>query len=344
MMKKIYMPVLGVLFAGSLSAQTTERLTIIEGFSSNTCPPCETWNDMYIPVLSNNMPNDETTPGVAVLKFQMDWPSPGNDPSNNDEADTRRGFYGVTGIPDWKIDGEDNDGSQAAIDSYSAIPAEMEIEAAYTVTGNDIEVTVSLTPLADLGGGSKLYIAVANKEYTYTGGTTGETEFHHVFRKMLPDDGAVTLGFLDANVEQTFTESYTYTTGTPDQTNNLFWDDQIEIVVWVQKSNSKEVWNAAVAAEGTLGIADGDNDDFGLSLYPNPANAQTSVVFDGVAGENVSISVYNALGELVKTENHGMRTGRQRVMLNTETYEAGMYFVKVQVGESVSTSNLMITK
>ena len=141
-MKKYYMPVLGLLLAGSLSAQTTDRLTIIEGFSSNTCPPCQTWNAAYSPVLANNMPNDENAPGVAVLKFQMDWPSPGNDPSNNDDADTRRGFYGVSGIPDWKIDGDDNNGTQSQIDSYNAMPAELELEAAYTITGNDIEVAI----------------------------------------------------------------------------------------------------------------------------------------------------------------------------------------------------------
>lgn len=343
-MKKFYMPVLGLLFVGSVTAQTTERLPLIEGFSSNTCPPCYSWNVAYSPILANNMPNDEAAPGVAVLKFQMDWPSPGNDPSNNDEADTRRGFYSVTGIPDWRIDGDNNDGTQSQIDNYQGMPAELEIEAAYSVTGNTVTVDVAFTPLVDLGGGSRLYIALANKEYTYTGGTNGETEFHHVFRKMLPQDAGASLGFLTAGVEQTFQESYTWTTGTPTQSDNVFWDDQIEIVVWVQKSNSKEVFNAAIASQGTLGIADGDQDDFGLALYPNPANAQTSVVFDGIAGEAVSVELYNNLGQVVYTESYATRAGRQRLMLNTEAYESGIYFVKVTMGNKVSTNRLVLTK
>ncbi len=345
-MKKLYMPVIALLFTGAVNAQTTERLPLIEGFTSNTCGPCYSWNTAYSPVISANMPNDMANPGIAVVKFQMDWPSPGNDPSNNDDADTRRGFYSITGIPDWFIDGEANDGSQTQIDTYQNNPSELEIEAAFTLTGNTLDINVEFTPLVDLGGGARLYIALANKEYTYNGGTNGETEFHHVFRKMIPQDAGISLGFLTANTTQTFNESYTYSvaSGTPAQDSYDLWDDQIEIVVWVQKSNSKEVYNAAIAQEGTLGIVDGDSDDFGLALFPNPTNEQTSVVFDAIAGEQVSIAVYNTLGELVLTKNHDARSGRQRLMLNTAEFEAGMYIVKVQMGQSVATNPLMVTK
>lgn len=343
-MKKFYLPALALVAMGmSSQAQTTDRLSLIEGFTSNTCPPCYSWNQAYTPILEANNPNAEGNAGVAVLKFQMDWPSPGNDPSNNDDADTRRGFYGVTGIPDFYIDGGANGGSQADIDNATAVPAELEIQAAYTITGNTIDVNVEFTPLVDLGGGARLYIAVANKEYTYNGGTNGETEFHHVFRKMLGNDAGISLGFLNANDTQTFNESYTYTVGTPNQTNNNFWDDQIEIVVWVQRSNSKEVYNAAIATEGTLGIADGDSDDFGLLLFPNPAQDVASVVFDGT-GEDVVVEVVNSLGQVVVNEQYYNLVGRQRLQLDTDTYEAGMYFVRVQMGNAVSTTPLMIAR
>ena len=336
-----------MLFAlgSTATAQTTDRLVLIEGFTSNTCPPCATWNNAYSPVIANNNPNDEANPGVAVLKFQMDWPSPGNDPSNNDDADTRRGFYSVSGIPDYKIDGDNNDGTQSQIDNYSANPSELELEAAYTITGNTIDINVSFTPLADLGGGSRLYIALANKEYNYSGGTNGETEFHHVFRKMIPQDAGISLGFLTMGAEQTFNESYTFSiaSGTPAQDSYDLWDDQIEVVVWVQKSNSKEVYNAAIASEGTLGVADGDYDDFGMLVFPNPVQDNATVAFDS-NNEKVTLEVYNNLGQVVMTEQVASAAGRQRVQLNTANLEAGMYFVKVQLDNKVSTTPLMVTR
>lgn len=344
-MKKFYLPALLLLGLGTANAQTTDRLVLIEGFTSNTCPPCATFNAAYSPILSNNAPNDEANPGVAVLKFQMDWPSPGNDPSNNDDADTRRSFYGVSGIPDYKIDGDDVDGTQSQIDSYSANPAELEIEAAYTITGNTIDINVAFTPLVDLGGGSRLYIALANKSYNYSGGTNGETSFSHVFRKMIPQDAGISLGFLTAGTEQTFNESYTYTLagGTPAQDSYDLWDDQFEIVVWVQKSNSKEVFNAAVASQGVLGVEEGDADDFGMLVFPNPVQDNATVAFDN-NNEVVTLEVYNNLGQVVMTEQVTSMTGRQRVELNTTNLEAGMYFVKVQLGNKVSTTPLMVTK
>lgn len=343
-MKKIYSTLALVLFVGGAFAQKTDRMPLIEGFTSATCGPCAGWNAAYSPILDANSPNEGVWNGVAVLKFQMDWPSPGNDPSNNDEMDTRRGFYGVTGIPDFYIDGAANDGSQGAIDASQADSAELIIQAAYTLTGNTIDVHVEFTPLANLGGGSRLYIAIANKAYNYNG-PNGETEFHHVARKMLPDGAGTWLPFLDSGITQTFDEQYTYTVNAnPQQDSYDFWDNQIEIVAWVQKSNSKVVWNATVAGEGTVGVAEGDDDDFGLIVYPNPATEQATIMFDADGSEAVTVEVFNNLGQLVFNEAYGSLNGQQRINLDATSLDAGMYFVKVQSGNSVATSQLLLTK
>ena len=343
-MKKIYFSALCFLAAGFTQAQNFERMSIVEGFSSATCPPCYTWNQSYSPVLQANNANSGASGSIAVVKFQMDWPSPGDDPSYNDDASTRRGFYGVTSIPEFFIDGEANDGSQGTIDAHSAIDAEVEVNAAFTITGNDIDINVEITPNMDLGGGSRLYIALANKEYQYPG-QNGETEFHHVMRKMIPTAGGINVGFLDSGVTLNFNEAYTYAvaSGNPAQNSNDLWDNDLELVVWVQKANSKQMWNAAVAGQGTLGIQDGDADDFGLVVYPNPSTDMANVIFDA-NGENTNIEVYNSLGQMVLSENKGAVTGRQQVRFNATDLEAGMYFVRVQMGDRLATSQLMIQK
>jgi hypothetical protein len=341
-MKKLYISAIAILFsAASADAQTTPRTAIVEGFTSNTCGPCAGWNASYGPIIEANNPN--TGNGIAVLKYQMDWPSPGNDPSNNDDADSRRGYYGVSGIPDWFIDGDANDGSQSQINSYQANPSELLIETAYTITGNDLDIQVDVTPLVYLGAGARLYVAIANKEYNYSGGTNGESNFKHVFRKMLPAPNGAYMAPLTANVVQNYNYQYTYTVGTPDQTNNNFWDNQIEIVVWVQKT-TKEVLNAGVAGIGVLGIEEGDNDDFGLVVYPNPASDVANFVFDGDGFNEVVVEVYNNLGQMVHNQNHGTLEGRQKLELNTTEFEAGMYFVKVLKGNTVATSSMLLAK
>ncbi len=332
-----------LLLAGSVRAQSPNRLPIIEGFSSATCAPCATWNAVYTPILDANAPNAEGSGEIAVLKFQMNWPGSG-DPSYNTEVGTRRNFYGVSSIPDWKIDGDDNHGSQLQIDTYKNIPAKIEIAAAYTITGNTIDVNVAFTPLTNLGGGSRLYIALANKEYAYNG-ANGETEFHHVFRKMLPTASGISLSFLDSGITQTFHESYTYTiNANPSQLSFDFWNDQIEVVVWVQKSNSKEVWNGAIGTQGVLGVAENDHDDFGMMIYPNPLQTRSVVAFDANGSDNIRIKIYNPLGQVVYAENLGKRTGRQRFPLKTTSFDAGMYYLEIVQGNRVASGVFQVVK
>ncbi|HLU86398.1 MAG TPA: T9SS type A sorting domain-containing protein, partial [Taishania sp.] len=206
-------------------------------------------------------------------------------------------------------------------------------------------VTVDVMPLQDLGNGSRIYIALANKSYSYTGGTNGETSFKHIFRKMLPASNGAFVANLQTNQTQTFNASYTFTVSSvPSQMDNNFWNSDFEVIVWVQKSSSKEVWNATIAEEGTLGIEDGDSDEFGLIVYPNPADDNTVVMFDGQGNEDVVIDVYNSLGQVVLSENRNNLQGRQRIGLNTTDLESGMYMVRVRQGDKLASSQLMIAR
>lgn len=346
-MKKLYTSILAVLVLTQVQAQTTTRLPLVEGLTSNTCGPCASFNGTYGPIIENNDPNEEYTAGIAVVKYQMDWPSPGTDPSFNADGDVRRGFYGTTGIPDWYIDGAANNGGQTLINTRKATPADVYLSAAYTLTGNTIDVTVKIVPLVALGNGNRLYIALANNSYTYTFGTNGETNFKHVVRKMLPNGAGTFLANTPANDTITITESYTYTVSGsyPAQGSFDLWNTNIEVVAWVQKTTgAKEVRNATIVAQGTLGVEENDLDDFGMMVYPNPSADQTTLVFDANSSPLTTVSIYNQLGELVNTQDYSFLTGRQNLNLNTAELPSGIYFVKIQMGELIASTKLVIEK
>lgn len=346
-MKKIYASFSLVLISAALSAQTTARTPLVEGLTSNTCGPCAGFNSSYSPIIENNQPNVPYSGGIAVIKYQMDWPSPGTDPSFNNDGDTRRGFYGTSGIPDWYIDGADNNGGQTPIDTRKATPADVFISAAYVQTGNTIDVTVKIVPLVQLGTGNRVYIALCNKSYNYTFGTNGESNFKHVMRKMLPNGSGTFLSNTPAGDTITITQSYTFTVagGFPAQGSYDFWNTDIEVVAWVQKTTgAKEVRNATVVPQGTIGIEENDADDFGLLLYPNPSGDQSTVVFDADDSNLTTINIYNQLGELVSTENYSFLTGRQQLNLNNSELPNGIYYVKIQMGERIATTKMIIQK
>ncbi|MGA0302704.1 MAG: hypothetical protein ACO3K3_01475, partial [Schleiferiaceae bacterium] len=64
---------------------TADRVVLAEEFTSSTCAPCASFNPGYKQLLDANDANTSGTQLVSV-KYQMNWPSPGNDPAYNSEG------------------------------------------------------------------------------------------------------------------------------------------------------------------------------------------------------------------------------------------------------------------
>ncbi|HKR05967.1 MAG TPA: S8/S53 family peptidase [Bacteroidia bacterium] len=75
-----------------------------------------------------------------------------------------------------------------------------------------------------------------------------------------------------------------------------------------------------------------------LAAYPNPASDQLMLNFFLKAAAQVSLNIYNALGEEVyKMESKNFSSGKQSVLLNTQNFKNGIYFVHLGTdGNSVS--------
>ncbi|MBR4582876.1 MAG: T9SS type A sorting domain-containing protein, partial [Bacteroidales bacterium] len=60
---------------------------------------------------------------------------------------------------------------------------------------------------------------------------------------------------------------------------------------------------------------------------------------------NVSIEIYNAVGQLVKTiDRTNMQSGENLMSINISDLKAGMYIVKANIGNSMITRNLSIVR
>ncbi len=81
-----------------------------------------------------------------------------------------------------------------------------------------------------------------------------------------------------------------------------------------------------------------------LSIYPNPANEITSIVFSSETEAAATITVYNMLGEVVEANNVQVVAGNNTQEINVADYETGSYIVQIQLGEAVITSKLEVIK
>lgn len=106
-------------------------------------------------------------------------------------------------------------------------------------------------------------------------------------------------------------------------------------------------WDAGVltALEFIAGPLSIDEENVtSLSVYPNPATDVANVSLSLNETSAVTITVVNALGQTVYTDNLGNVNGAQNVQINTTDLEEGIYFVNVSVNGTVATERISVIK
>ncbi|MBL8029021.1 MAG: T9SS type A sorting domain-containing protein, partial [Fibrobacteres bacterium] len=92
-------------------------------------------------------------------------------------------------------------------------------------------------------------------------------------------------------------------------------------------------------------IANNRNWNKRLSVFPNPFNPVTSLVFSTTSKKHADLKVYNPKGELVKTLLSGpVDVGRHNIAWDATGVVSGVYVAKLTLGGKVSTVKLVVSK
>ena len=181
------------------------------------------------------------------VKYQMNWPSPGNDPAYNQEAADRRVAYGINGVPDVVYAGSNIPTSQANIDLVKNIPALAELDAEWSATGNYIQCDATVDALANLGSNVVLHMAMIEKEVSHNVQTNGETTFYHVFRKFMDGSNGHSMANMTAgNTYTHYANSTISVNSAPAQGSYDFWvgTSNIDVIVWLQDNQRVKCYRA----------------------------------------------------------------------------------------------------
>ena len=92
--------------------------------------------------------------------------------------------------------------------------------------------------------------------------------------------------------------------------------------------------------------ADNIPDKYSLEQnYPNPFNPSTIIKFSVPKQTDLKISLYNALGELVKIIAEGLyEAGYYQMTFNSENLESGVYIYRMESNEIVQTKKMIFLK
>ena len=314
----------------SVFSNTTTRFPLYEKFSSSTCGPCYSFNtNSFNSFLANNETN------FGLISYQVNWPGSG-DPYYTAEIGSRVGYYGISGAPTLLVDSKDgtnnevtgafNSTAQLGTKLTEAIakPAYFNVNASRTLVGsNNMSVQVDVTPFVT--GTYKMYVAVVEKNTYNNAASNGETEFHNVMMKMMPDANGTSINFVhdvptSNNLQAVLTGLFI------EQLSDL------EVVVFIQDPVTKAIMQATYA---TNALATNDFSSISkIKLYPNPSTGIITIATD----ITVDVVITDITGKMV----YQMNEVTASTQLNLSSLQKGMYLVKISGDGSEKTEKLIL--
>jgi hypothetical protein len=334
------------------------RKALVEEFTSSTCNPCATLDATFDTLLAYNKPN--TSSQVNVVKYQLGGPSPGNDPSYNSDALTRRVYYKLTTIPKIYMNGMlSPNRNQVEIDSAKKEFSFVDIFTTLKVSDSTkIMAMAIINPYVSSGVNSplKVFEVLTQKHYHYPDAVTSQKEYYHVMRKMNPNGKGTKISTLDGTPKSL---SFTYTSTispTPAQNTFDFWTPvngiiTYEYVVFVQDTVSNQILNSSssydtvkvsiATAEKNIPYMNGSS----MGVYPKPANEFAVVGLKLSSPSDVDLFMYDINGKEVYTHHtRNVMSGESQIKINTSDFAAGMYRVVVRCNQGLLKENLIIAK
>ena len=221
------------------------KIVLFEHFTNASCGPCASQN----PIFDQNIRSKNKGNYIHVA-YHTVWP--GRDPMNaynKEDVAARVSYYGVTGVPDMVLQGNQYQGgpsglSQGMLHRTAAASSPLRIRLRESSNGTQRTVHATFTSVGPVPSANlRVRALVIESEITYASapGTNGEKEFPNVFRRFIntPDGEA----FVPATTGQSVELSWTY------DLDAAVWDTtRVHAVVFAQLDGSKEVLNAAVSA------------------------------------------------------------------------------------------------
>ena len=218
--------------------RTVERTPMLEHFSSSTCTNC-------IPVDTTLLKLTHANEGrYTFVKYPWNYPAPG-DKYYLKDCKIRGEYYKVKGVPSITFDGTTTtrEPKQSNFDNRYSVPSYMEIIGAFDVNGNTINVTADIISYIDMP--NVRVFATVNEKTTVKNQVEGSLpEFHHILMNMLSGSEGIEASF-EAGKYKRYEFTLDMTTTNMEEINDL------EVAVWIQNYESKEIYNSRFLQEYT---------------------------------------------------------------------------------------------
>lgn len=285
-----------ILLTIRIASTEVPNRPLFEMFTSSTCPPCATFNNNFFNNFTANNADD-----ITLIKYQMNWPGSG-DPYYTPEGGIRRSYYGVNSVPMLFLEGNQVATNATAVNNalQNALqnPSYLDISGYYQIDDSyNISIQGTVMPYTDYASVRLHVVVIESVTYNNTGGN-GETEFHHVMHKMLPNAAGTSIS-LNAQVPHDFSHTFNM------ESTNVEDMEDLKVVVFVQNHATRAVYQSNYMNLGSVVVFNFDNEQ--TEVDPNPhieaLFSEPVTLLDGrpITNENV--------GELIEFYIHEEEKG-----------------------------------
>jgi hypothetical protein len=342
----------GFAFDNVWVGERTKKI-LIEQFTNAGDTACLTPNKDF-----NQLVNENNF-DVIDLQYHLGYPK--DDPFyllNPVVADSRDSYYGVGQVPyaiidggrgfnpyykfDFKLRNLKQDNINLAVLGDN----KFEINLGSRFINDVLNINVELKALISIEQRMLfLHVAVVESEINGVVGGNGENVFKSVVMDLIPSPAGT---YFDQSWDAGSTESVTLDW----DTINVFDQDKIRVVAYVQDEQTLEVYQVATSnpnASAPLGDnssesnfnpgafkAEGEtNMDITSSfiIYPNPAEQNTSIQFKTPLDQDILINIFDNTGRIVKQEKMNKKELAKNISLTG--LDAGIYMVKIENNDAI---------
>jgi thiol-disulfide isomerase/thioredoxin len=321
-----------------------EKKVLVEVFTNSHCPLCPPAHNVIEDYTADNPNKDK----ISVVFYHMVYPydddplyhhnsidSDGRDDFYNPIASTPRGFF------NGQTQGSTSDWA-STLDNIVLLESPLKISLSGTKMANSLSVKATVTRTGNIPDNDLAihFVVVENLEYT---GRNGISHHKNVMRDMIPgaqgNPFSIDIGdTLEVEREITLNQDWI--------------EDSLKVVVFIQSSANKTVYQSAVINYEELNEpTDVDTEtkqpeQFKLHQnYPNPFNPSTTISYSISEEENVVLKVYNILGKEIKTLVNKIQTaGNYEISLNADDLAGGIYFYRIEAGKYIQTRKMILLK
>ena len=310
-------------FVSKVNAETLTTYAykpLVEEFSSSSCVTCAPRNKSLQPVFN------ELGDRISVVKYQMNFPGKG-DPYYTGDGGQRKLFYNIQAVPDFYLNGRAESTSGGAEGMRGRFMEKIGAPTFFDVTFDtlaldaDTNIYIALKVRSSLPMGNvRLHTVVLEKQTEGNASTNGETAFHHVMLKMLPDGNGLTV---DLDPDSVYTFRYAY------GMNKTFMEDagDLAVICFLQADNDTVLQSAIgdvkmrIDASPVWPLLNERSGYVPLTVYPNPASEEIMLPALNAA----TVEVFNMAGHRV-FHRYGVQ-GDCR--LDVRNFRPGIYVLRV---------------